>query len=86
MIRVPQLPGDKKFFAQSPAASPACNSSPTWRSRRCRLAQSKCRNPASRAPLVAVIVRSAVRNEGAEADYGYMTAFIVERHSLRPKV
>src|SRR3984957_20619969 len=40
----------------SPAASPACNASPTSRSFRYRSAQSKCRNPASSASLVAVTV------------------------------
>src|ERR1700733_454715 len=42
-----------------PAASPACKASPTSRSFRYRSAQSKCRNPASTAPLVALIVVAA---------------------------
>ncbi len=42
-----------------PAASPTCNASPTSRSFRYRSAQSKCRNPASSASLVAVIVTAA---------------------------
>src|SRR6476660_5758013 len=42
-----------------PAASPACNDLPTSRSFPYRSAQSKCRNPASSASLVAVIVRAA---------------------------
>ena len=39
-----------------PASSPACNTSPTSRSFRYRSAQSKCRNPASSASPVALIV------------------------------
>src|ERR1700720_4713952 len=41
------------------AANPACKASPTSRSLRYRSAQSKCRNPASSASLVAVIVTAA---------------------------
>jgi hypothetical protein len=60
MIGVPQLRGDKNVFARDPpAASPACNASPTSRSFRYRSAQSKCRNPPSSASLVAVIVTPA---------------------------
>ena len=60
MIGVPQLCGDENVFTgDPPAASPACNASPTSRSFRYRSAQSKCRNPASNASLVAVIVTAA---------------------------
>jgi hypothetical protein len=57
VIGVPQLVVTKMSSrAIGPAASPACNASPTSRSFPYRSAQSKCRNPASSASLVAVIV------------------------------
>src|SRR6267378_4272886 len=60
VIGVPQLCGNKNVFALDPSSGKSClQRLPTSRSFPYRSAQSKCRNPASSASLVAVIVTAA---------------------------
>jgi hypothetical protein len=59
VIGVPHLRRNKNVPARNPpAASPSFNALPTSRSFPYRSAQSKCRNPASKASLVAEIVNA----------------------------
>src|SRR6201981_1935911 len=76
MIGVPQLYGDKNVCARAipRAASPACSALPTSRSFPYRSAQSKCRNPASSASLVAVIVTAASGIKGPKPSAGIWPA------------
>src|SRR4029077_4811176 len=60
VIGVPQLCGNKNVFARDPSSGKSCLQRPAYsRSFPYRSAQSKCRNPASSASLVAVIVTAA---------------------------
>ncbi len=90
MIGVPQLCGNENVFARDPpAASPACNASPTSRSFRYRSAQSKCRNPAASASLVVVMVSAGSGIRVPQPSAGIwplplLSAILVSRRSEDP--